>query len=94
MPKNSLTMLFESEMPSDTADAMRDVKGKEGVNSKQLVPVRGRVIQGDAIAAIIFIFCDFLRLQPFGFFWLIEALYRDSACTAKSNSRICRIRKH
>jgi len=45
-------MLFESEMLSDTADAMRDVKGKEGVNSKQPALVRGRVIRGDAIAAI------------------------------------------
>lgn len=50
---------------------MRDVKGKEGVNSKQLVPVRGRVIQGDAIAAMIsyFVsFSDFSLLDSFG--WL------------------------
>ena len=88
MPINRLTMLFESEMLSDTADAMRDVKSKEGVNSKQPALVRGRVIRGDAIAAIWFSY--FLM-----FYWLELRTYRDSACTAKRSSRVCRkIRKH
>ena len=77
MPINRLTMLFESEMLSDTADAMRDVKGKEGVNSKQPALVRGRVIRGDAIAAIWFSY--FLM-----FYWLelrteIQPLLRNVA---------------
>ena len=76
--KNRLIMLLESQMPSDTADTMRNVKGKEGVNSKHLVPVRGKMIQGDAIAAMVFMFCDVLGFQPFGFFWLSGALHRDS----------------